>query len=131
MVAKFLIMIALVFGAVFSLGMANPHMVLADDEANRQQICSGANLSGGTTCESTSSISKIVGVIINILSWIVGLISIIMIIIGGFKFVTSGGAPDKAKSARSTIVYALIGLVVVVLAQTIIKYVISRVTPHI
>ena len=49
-----------------------------------------------------------------------------MIIFGGFKYMTSGGSDDKTKDAKNTILYALVGLVIVLLAQTIVKFVFSR-----
>lgn len=51
---------------------------------------------------------------------VAGLLSVIFIFIGGFSFILSGGAEDKIKSAVSTIRYAIIGLVITVLATVII-----------
>ena len=62
----------------------------------------------------------------NLLSLVVGAASVIMIIFGGFKFITSGGNADKTKAATKTITYALVGLAVVVLAQFLVKFVFSR-----
>jgi hypothetical protein len=58
---------------------------------------------------------------------IVGAASIIMITVGGFKYVTSNGDPNKIASAKSTVIYALIGLVVAVLSQAIILVVLRRI----
>ena len=66
------------------------------------------------------------GIVLNILSLIVGIATVTVIIIGGFKFVTSGSDPAGAKSARETIVYALIGIVIVVFAQTIVAFVLNK-----
>lgn len=51
---------------------------------------------------------------------IAGLLSIIFIFFGGFSFILSGGAEDKIKSAVSTIRYAIIGLIVTILAVVIV-----------
>lgn len=51
---------------------------------------------------------------------VAGLLSVIFIFIGGFSFILSGGQEDKIKSAVSTIRYAIIGLVITVLATVII-----------
>lgn len=66
---------------------------------------------------------------INILSWIVGVAAVIMIIISGFRFVTSGGDANATKSARSGILYAVVGLVVVLLAQAIVWFVLGEASP--
>src|SRR4029077_20357094 len=53
--------------------------------------------------------------VVNILSVIVGVVAVIMIIWGGFKYITSGGETGKVTSAKNTIIYAIIGLIVVAL----------------
>jgi hypothetical protein len=51
-----------------------------------------------------------------------------MIIIGGFQYITSSGDSGKVGTAKNTILYAIIGLVIVALAQFIVRFVLSRVT---
>lgn len=65
---------------------------------------------------------------INLFSAIVGIISVVMIIVGGIKYITSGGDSGNVTSAKNTILYAVIGLVVVALAQIIVKFVLDRFT---
>jgi hypothetical protein len=57
---------------------------------------------------------------------VVGMASVVMIIIGGFKFVTSSGDPSNIKSAKDTIMFAFVGLTVALLAQSIVVFVLSR-----
>lgn len=68
----------------------------------------------------------IIASIINIISIIVGIAAVIMIIIGGFKFVTSGSNPQEVEKAREIIIYAIVGLIVVAIAQTIVRFVLQR-----
>jgi hypothetical protein len=51
-----------------------------------------------------------------------------MIIWGGFKYITSGGDSNNVSGAKNTIIYAIIGLVIVALAQLIVHFVISQST---
>jgi hypothetical protein len=51
-----------------------------------------------------------------------------MIIIGGFRYITSGGKQESVTSAKNTILYAIIGLVIVALAQIIVRFVLSNST---
>jgi hypothetical protein len=60
------------------------------------------------------------------MSILVGVICVIMIIVGGLKYVTSGGESNNVSGAKNTIMYALIGLVVVAMAQIIVHFVLSR-----
>ena len=51
-----------------------------------------------------------------------------MIIYGGFRYITSGGDSGKVTGAKNTIIYAVIGLVIVVLAQVIVKFILDKAT---
>jgi cytochrome bd-type quinol oxidase subunit 2 len=94
----------------------------------------GSNLDAtGTGCNSdvstgSSGLNNIITDIVNIFSVIVGVVSVIMIIYGGFRYVTSGGDSGNVSSAKNTIIYAVIGLVVVALAQFIVQFVLDKVT---
>jgi hypothetical protein len=70
---------------------------------------------------------EIIQDVINIFSLIVGVVSVIMIIIGGLKYITSGGDSGNVTGAKNTILYAVIGLVVVALSQFIVHFVLGRV----
>ncbi len=109
--------------------------VAGDTEANiRKSLCQGTekltiDSSGTYTCtagQGESSFNNLLSKVINIFSVIVGVIAVIMIIIGGFRYITSGGKEEGIKGAKNTIVYALIGLVVVALAQVIVKFVLTN-----
>lgn len=69
------------------------------------------------------------GIIINVanyIAWFAGAIAVIMIIFAAFRFVKSSGDSAKVTAARETIIYALVGLVVIVLARVITGFVISK-----
>lgn len=59
--------------------------------------------------------------IISILAPVAGIAFFIMLLVGGFQFVTSGGDPKAAGQARSTLTYAVIGIILVVAAWLIIQ----------
>ncbi len=81
------------------------------------------------TAQPAKSLDSTIASIINILSVLVGIVAVIMLIIGGLRYVTSAGNQESAKGARNTIIYALIGLVIVALAQVIAKFVLTSTTP--
>lgn len=98
-----------------------------------EQLKCGSNLSvdasnGCDVQEGTQGVNKLITDIINIFSIVVGIISVIMIIYGGFRYVISGGESGNVSSAKSTIIYAIIGLVVVALAQFVVQFVLDKVT---
>jgi len=101
----------------------------AVDQTTKDNACSA--IPGGCSAStgdgsSSSSIQSNVKFAINLFSWIVGVTAIIFMILGGFRFVTSGGDSGKVSSARNTILYSLIGLVVVATAQITVSFVLSN-----
>ena len=61
----------------------------------------------------------------NTILYIVGIIAVIMLIIGGIRYVISGGDAKKVTDAKNTVLYAIIGLVIAFLAFAIVNFVIS------
>ncbi len=57
--------------------------------------------------------------------WLLIMISVIMVVIGGFKYVTSQGNQQQLKSAKDTILYAIVGLVVAISARAIVQLVVD------
>jgi len=96
-----------------------------------QAACNGANLEANATCSSENSQSNfndLMKRIINIFSIVVGAVSVIMIIIGGFRYIISAGDSNGVTGAKNTILYALVGLVVVLFSQIIVRFVLSNAT---
>lgn len=110
--------------------VAVPAAVSAADIGNNLKC--GSNLdTTGADCDVTegaTNLNNVITDIVNIFSVIVGIVSVIMIIYGGFRYVTSGGDSGNVSSAKNTIIYAVIGLVVVALAQFIVQFVLDKVT---
>ena len=64
--------------------------------------------------------------VVRIFQIVVGIISVMMIIFGGLKYITSGGETNGVKAAKNTILYAVIGLVIVAIAESIVQFVLQR-----
>jgi cytochrome bd-type quinol oxidase subunit 2 len=115
------------------LAFAAPAVVSAQDPSIQGNLKCGTTLKADTSGEcditqGTTGINNIIRDIVNIFSLIVGIVSVIMIIYGGFSYVTSGGDSGKVGNAKNTIIYAIIGLVIVALAQFIVQFVLDKVT---
>lgn len=106
---------------------ASPLTLLAADA--KSEICKGIGaVQGGGNCQTSGpSIEKIVRTVVNILSLIGGIVAVIMIIISGLKYVTSSGDASNVSSAKNTLIYAIIGLVIIALAQVIVRFVFTSV----
>lgn len=88
--------------------------------------CSGANVSTALCADRSDNAQSMVGPIVSTLLFVVGIVSVIVIIIGGIMYITSAGDPGRAKKAKDTIMYAVIGLVVAIMAYAIVDFVIRR-----
>ena len=62
----------------------------------------------------------------NVLLFLVGSIAVIMMVVGGFKYVVSNGDSNSVQSAKNTILYAVIGLVVAIIAYAVVRFVITQ-----
>lgn len=78
-------------------------------------------LFGGGECGSDGIFTTIT----NVLLFIIGAVSVIMLIIGGIRYTVSGGDQTAVTSAKNTILYAIIGIVVALLAYAVVNFVLS------
>jgi hypothetical protein len=121
---------------VLVLGVAAfANVVAPGSSAFAQSTCTdGASggLGGGSACAKgddqqtdlfgTNGVFKTVT---NVLLFIIGAISVIMLIIGGIRYVVSGGDSGAVTSAKNTILYAVVGIVVAILAYALVNFVIT------
>ena len=72
-------------------------------------------------------ITGVIKNITNVVSAVVGIAAVIMIIVGGISMMLAGGDTQKFANGRNTVLYAVIGIIVVVLAQALVRFILSRV----
>jgi len=117
-IKKILAVFALVFGLSFvpalTVGAVDPY-----------EPCSANPDSSVCKAAGSDDIGKVITNVINVLLFIIGAISVVMLIIGGFRYTTSGGDQNNVKAAKDTILYAIIGLVVAFLAFAIVNWVVG------
>lgn len=109
------------FGSQAAYAACNPSDI-------KGSIDCGASNSAGVpvTNQPDKSINDTITVGLKLLSVVIGIAATVMIAIGGFRYVTSAGDTTKVANARKTIMFALIGLVIIVLNQLIIKFVLAK-----
>lgn len=128
---KFLITLAITIGLVGFI--ATPAYAATDLFTNVCNSSGGPSTSDSTVCkqknnsETTTSNSfygkdGIITKAARVLALVVGIASVIMVIIGGFKYILSNGDSNAINSAKNTILYALIGLVISVIAGAIVQF---------
>lgn len=109
-------------------------------------FCQGISQASGQNCgdskdpnhptatTSNNAITNMMRAAANIISIVAGFFAVIMIIVAGLRFMTAGGSPvgqrsgdpNQVKSARSALTYAVIGIIIVALAQIIVRFTINR-----
>jgi cytochrome bd-type quinol oxidase subunit 2 len=117
-----------VFSLLLSLGVGILGPVPISSASPQSVVC--GTLGAGSGCGSTPSnginLDNTIQAVVNILSVLVGVVAVIMIIIAGLRFITANGDSGSIASARTSIIYAIVGLAVVALSQLIVKFVLHR-----
>lgn len=113
------------------LGVLGQTAFAATDEAKKEACLAitdnPADCADAGKTEGGNTINGVITTVIDIFSVVVGVVAVIMIIVAGFKYITSGGDSSKVSSAKTTLVYALVGLVIVALAQVISNFTLDTV----
>lgn len=92
--------------------------------APADQIQTGVDSVGGK--DSGGTLPARIKTIVNTALFILGSIAVVMIVLGGIRYTISNGESSQIKSAKDTIMYAVIGLVVAILAYSIVNFVVDQ-----
>ena len=124
--------------AAASLMMLAPGLIpaaasVAFADSISDSVCSGANSAADSTADATCSsttnttgLKTIAKKIVNVFSLVVGFVAVIMVIYGGFRYITSGGESGSVGNAKNTLIYAIVGLIIVALAQFIVHFALGQ-----
>ncbi|TSC56482.1 MAG: Uncharacterized protein G01um101418_311 [Parcubacteria group bacterium Gr01-1014_18] len=77
--------------------------------------------------EGITSVPQLVGQVVQAMLGLVGILSLVFFIIGGFYFLTSGGNSEKVKKGIDTLVWAVIGIIVAFGSYAILSYVLASI----
>jgi len=112
---------------------AAPNQIQTGTCTGASSASEGTAANGTVSCSTftngvNDSVNSGIKTVINILSVLVGVVAVIMIIVGGFRYITSGGKQESVAGAKNTILYGIIGLIIVALAQIIVQFVLDKST---
>lgn len=120
---------AVISSILIAFGLLVAPMVLVTTDvgaatcANAKEcIKDGASVNTGT---SDTKLPELIKNIVNILLFVLGAIAVIMIVIGGIRYTLSNGDSSAITGAKNTILYAVVGLVVALLAYAIVNFVLD------
>lgn len=107
---------------VFALVPATPVSALDPLEG----VCTGAN-NDTQVCKNKDddTVDNLIGDVINTLLFVIGALSVVMIIVAGIFYVISTGDSGKVAKAKNTLMYSIVGLVVAFLAYAIVNWVLK------
>ena len=97
--------------------------------ANNSAIQEGADAAGsesGLVADLTGGDSSIFNSVVNAMLFIVGAVSVVMLIWGGIRYATSAGNSASVTAAKNTIMYAIVGLIISILAFALVNWVIAQ-----
>lgn len=96
-----------------------------------ERLAVSVNCIGQATCET--GLPKVdlnnnnLQVALQLIFGVIGALAVVMIIVGAIKYITAEGNPQSAAKARGTIIYAVIGLVVALMAEAIVTFTLSNI----
>ena len=122
-------------GAMSFIILASPAVAVVSAaplfEESKKEACAGAQLTKSASADCSSGaqqkLDKTLDSIINLFSLIIGIIAVIMVIVSGFRYITSNGDSNAIGTAKNTLIYAIVGLIIVALAQVIVRFVLDKI----
>jgi hypothetical protein cdivTM_30108 len=110
---------------VLAGGAVAPSLAYAADCGTAEQcVRNGVNQVSSTGASMT--VGDIIKIVVGILLFVLGAVCVVMIVIGGIKYATSQGDQTAVSSAKNTILYAVVGLVVAIAAYAIVNFVLLQ-----
>jgi len=127
MIKKFLAVTIVTMLSIFFLAAPvsaqfDPLTPACQTQAADSVACKSNNVQENPILGPNGVITKVVQILI----MVTAVASVIMIMIGGFRYIVSTGDPSNVNSAKNSILYAIVGLVVAVVAQTIVIFVLRK-----
>ena len=118
-----LIIPLLSLGVLSAVNISTPEIIKA---AATSEITNGMNASVDKQKNAVpTDVNSVFKTITNIMFFIIGAVSVIMLIYGGIRYTTSGGNANSVTAAKNTIIYSIVGLVVAILAYSIVSFVVN------
>ncbi|HSH17938.1 MAG TPA: hypothetical protein VK978_01005 [Candidatus Saccharimonadales bacterium] len=123
---KFVVAAMLALSVTFGFG--GVALAASPIDAARNQACQGIEAQARGSCGpgAGADISRVLRFVLQILTWIAGITAVIMVVVAGLKYITSGGDSSSVAGAKQALIYALVGIIIVALAQVIVRFVLQE-----
>ena len=124
-IKQLIIALALVVTPLLAVVAVSSDVALAADVDPNAEVKKGYTAIGGGS-GGKFDLGGMINFVINIMLFVIGAASVIMIVVGGIRYTLSNGDSSAITGAKNTILYAVIGLVVALLAYAIVNFVITQ-----
>lgn len=106
----------------------NSQRALANVANSKDAVCEGIGGATGASCTPAEAnrVTETIRGALRIFQVIAGIVAVFYMVIAGLRFITSSGSSDGVKSARNTILYSAIGIIIVIVSEAIIQLVLKR-----
>ena len=116
----------LTLGIFASFGLAS--MPLAANATVLDDACTGTVADSPICKDKDANVTDSIKTIVNTLLFVLGAVAVLVIIVAGIMYVVSGGEAASVKKAKDMILYAVVGLVVALMAFAIVNFVVTKMT---
>jgi len=120
--------IIITLGIIFGMSLLfTPKQALAIDVYD--DVCSGSNADTALCVnKDKDELAPMIKIIVNNLLYILGAVSVLVIIFSGISYTLSAGDANQVSKAKNTLMYAIVGLIVAILSYGIVNFVIDTIT---
>jgi len=122
------VLTGLLFVPVLALAFNSFTLISTSVKAEGSGVLDGAKIAMPTDTTVPDSLPESLKKVTNVALYVIGALSVIMLIYGGIRYVTSAGESARVAEAKNTIMYSIIGVVVALLAYAIVNFVIVNLT---
>ena len=113
--------VALVIGVSTLAVTQSAHAIVVDP-------CKNTVNTGSALCNDKATPEDVIKTVINILLFLIGAVAVVVIIIAGLRYTTSGGNANGVSAAKNMLLYAVVGLIVAIFAFAIVNWIVFRAT---
>lgn len=117
---------SLILGGILLFAFAITPIVSVSAVSSDSDVKNGVEAAKGSNSGMASgNLTSIIGIVVNTMLFIVGVLAVIMIIYSGIRYTTSGGNSNSVTAAKNTLIYSIVGLVVAIIAYALVNWVLD------
>lgn len=122
---KIILILSITMALLTPVGLTLTNPISTASADIKSKITEGKN-STGESSDTNRDIKTVIKNVTNMALFIIGVAAVIVIIYSGIQFIIAAGNPQTVSKAKTTLIYAIVGLVVAIMAYAIVNFVIDN-----